>query len=362
MTSPREPTAGTPGSFPAQIVYATFPTTRRSGGVHVMMQHVRLLSAAGYSAWLWLPGPDGAPDWFDDDLPVRFGPELTLGADDLLVLPEVPVVPGRDPAPGARKVIFNQNHFYTYAAAAKPDADDPPYPGWSPMPSVWTVSQEGLDVLGALHAHLDVRLVPNFVDSARFRPRTTPTDRAGSEPGPRLSVVWFSRKRPRESSLVHRLLSADPRLAGIDLHEVTDEPWPVVADLLAAATVFIAFGHTEGFGLPVAEALAAGCLIVGYDGGGGHELFEAPGAWPVPEQRPILLVERVVDLVRREPDLRPLAAANRAWLLERYGPDRTRDALMEAVDAARAQPGAAATAVHPSAWLDTVPPNFHLTG
>ncbi len=58
-------------------------------------------------------------------------PPLRSARNDLLVLPETPTVQGRDPAPGARKVIFNQNHFYTFAAGT-PGED---FPGWSPAPA-----------------------------------------------------------------------------------------------------------------------------------------------------------------------------------------------------------------------------------
>ena len=40
------------------------------------------------------------------------------------------------------------------------------------------------------------------------------------------------------------------------------------------STIFLSFGHPEGFGLPVAEALASQCAVVGYDGIGGRELFD----------------------------------------------------------------------------------------
>ena len=332
-----------------RIVYATFATTRRSGGVHVMMQHLRLLREAGHAAALWLPGPLPAPAWFDDDVPLLVGPTLAIGGDDLLVLPEVPVRPGHDPAPGARKVIFNQNHFYTFAAGDPMGWD---YPGWTPAPDVWTVSGEGRDVLHAVHPDLDVVLVPDFVDAELF----APGDRS------RPAVAWFTRKRPREARLLHRLLASDPRLAGVELRPITDESWTDVAAILGAASVFVALGHTEGFGLPVAEALAAGCLVAGYDGGGGHELFDAPGAWPVAEQRPLLLVARVADLIARTDELRDLGPANRTWVLERYHEGRTRAALLAAVEAARARPAATATAVHPAAWLDVMDPYFHLMG
>ena len=318
-----------------------------------MAEHVRLLRAAGHDASLWVPGPDPL-DWLDAPVPTLVGPTLELGADDVLVVPEVPVVPGLDPAPGARTVIFNQNHFYTFTATPPngPSSDGRAFPDWSSAPTVWTVSHESRDVLTAVFPGTAVTVIPNPVAVDRFRPA----------PQPRSSVAWFSRKRAHESAVLERLLRADPRLAGTALHPLADEPWSEVAEVFGAATVFVALGHTEGFGLPMAEALAAGCLVTGYDGGGGRELFDAPGAWAVPEQRPLLLVDRVADLVARRLELAPVAEQNRSWVLDRYRPERTQAALLAAVAAVRASPGVATTATHPARWLDRLPPGFHLTG
>ncbi len=327
-----------------RIVYAGFATRRHSGGVQVLTEHVRLLRAAGEHAWLWLPDPDDRTDWIDADLPVLPGATTPIGAGDLLVLPETPTIHGRDPAPGARKVIFNQNHFYTYAAGM-PGQN---FPGWSPPPAVWVVSAESRDVLGAVLPDLPVTVVPNPIDGNLFAPR--PTDRA--------RVCWFPRKRPHEAALLRQILGQDPRLSGVEIVELRDSPRSDVADALGTSTVFVSLGHSESFGLPVAEALASGCLVTGYDGGGGHELFEAPGAWQVPEQRPLLLRDRVVDLLHRAGELAPLRTSNRTWVLERYSRARTADALDEAVAAAFERPGADAVATHPAAWLDALGPNF----
>lgn len=335
---------------PPRIVYAALPTTRRSGGVHVMMQHVQLLRSVGHEALLWLPGPGDRPAWFDATVPTVVAPTLDLGADDLLVLPEVPLPPGLDPAPGARVVIFNQNHFFTYAAAG--DRPDRPYPGWSTDPAVWTVSTESHAVLQALHPQLPVSLVPNFVSADRFVPAAAKRRR----------IVWFARKRPRESALLYQLLRGDARFAGVEPRPITDEDWTVVANLLGESAIFVSLAHTEGFGLPVAEALAAGCLVVGYDGGGGHELFAAPGAWSVAGQRPLLLVDQLYRVVQTMDGLAPLGAQNRDWVLSRYNPERTLAALRAAVRAALGRPGSAALASHPAQWLAMLPPQFHLTG
>ncbi|MDQ2782551.1 MAG: glycosyltransferase, partial [Actinomycetota bacterium] len=155
-----------------------------------------------------------------------------------------------------------------------------------------------------------------------------------------------------------QILGNDPRLSSVELVELVDAPRSVVADTLGTSTVFVSLGHSESFGLPVAEALASGCLVTGYDGGGGHELFEAPGAWQVPEQRPLLLRDRVVDLLDRATELAPLRTGNRAWVLEHYPRTRTADALREAVATAFERPGADSVATHPAAWLDVLGPHF----
>ncbi|KNC19401.1 hypothetical protein AC792_06635 [Arthrobacter sp. RIT-PI-e] len=332
------------GTSPGRIVYAGFATAHHSGGVHVMTQHVRLLRDAGYEAWLWLPDPANRTDWIADDVPMLFGATTPMGAHDLLVLPETPTVQGRDPAPGGRKVVFNQNHFYTFAAGA-PGED---FPGWSPAPAVWAVSAESRDVLAAALPGLPVSVVPNPVDGELFTPRRTD----------RLRVSWFPKKRPREASLLKRLLAGDPRLAGVELVELVQAPRTEVASTLGSSAVFVALGHTESFGLPVAEALASGCLVVGYDGGGGHELFEAPGAWRVPDQRPLLVRDQVADLIGNLDSLAPVRTENRRWVLERYPSARTGAALQEAVASAWPRPGTDTVAVHPAAWLDTLGPNF----
>ena len=332
------------GASRGRIIYAGFATAHHSGGVHVMTQHVRLLCGAGYEAFLWLPDPADRTDWIADDVPMLFGATLPIGADDLLVLPETPTIQGCDPAPGARKVIFNQNHFYTFAAGA-PGED---FPGWAPAPGLWVVSEESRDVLTAALPGLPVSLVPNPVDGELFAP-------AASD---QLRVSWFPKKRPREASLLKRILEDDPRLSGVDLVELVRTPRAEVAATLGTSTVFIALGHTESFGLPVAEALASGCLVVGYDGGGGHELFEAPGTWRIPDQRPLLVRDRVADLIRDVDTLGSVRAANRRWVLARYPFTRTGTALEEAVDAARLRPGGEAIATHPVAWLDTLGPHF----
>jgi Glycosyl transferases group 1 len=321
-----------------RVIYIGAEVDIPVGGVRLATDHVALLVEAGVEAYRWTPTPGYRYSWFPDTVPTLSGWELDLTADDMLVLPELAVLPGRDPAPGARKVILNQAHFLTFVTC--PDLD--PYPGWAPDPSLWTISHESVAVLRRVLPNLpEPNLIPDPIDTESFRPR-----------GERVrSIAWMPRKRPAETLLLQRMLKADPRGEGVELREIKGLSHAQVAEVLATTSVFVAFGAYagEGFGLPVAEALASGCLVTGYPAGGGEELFEAPSAWAVPDHRPTLLAERALSLLDL-PDADRVRAAGRQWVQERYDAKVTTAALLRAVDVARSRPGAACHATHPTIW------------
>lgn len=367
------------GELSPRVVYAVKEPESPGGGIRVQAKHVELLRAAGIDAALWFRKPGYRPPWFSTTAPVVGGDQLEFGADDLLVVPELYLLPGVDPAPGVRKVIFNQNHFLTYWSWR--DTDD--YPGWDPAPEVWAVSRESRDVLGRLHPDLPVHLIPNPVDTELFRPAAVRSRR----------IAWMPRRRPLEATVLERLLRNDPRTLptnpptlhsnppslptnqptlpinpptlradlptrsaelgsrGVDLAVLAELTEVQVAKALGGTSVFVALGISEGFGLPVAEALAAGCLVVGYPAGGGEELFEAPGTWRIDDARPHLLADRALELVDVAAD-DPVRAAAREWIRERYSDQITSAALLAAVEAARALPARAGTATHPIVWPD----------
>lgn len=49
-----------------------------------------------------------------------------------------------------------------------------------------------------------------------------------------------------------------------------------VAEVMGRSSIFLSFGGPEGFGMPPLEAALAGCKVIGFDGGGGEEFFQAP--------------------------------------------------------------------------------------
>ncbi|NEE03921.1 glycosyltransferase [Phytoactinopolyspora halotolerans] len=324
-----------------RVIYAIPDITVPTGGVRVLYRHIEILSNAGYRAYAWYRKRILNHDWFSSAVRTISSTTLELGDDDLLVVPEPWVVSGIDPAPGCRKVIYNQNHFYTFFSAPPVE-----YPVWRPRPAVWVSSLANRDAQLRLKDLLHVsgvEYIPLSIDTSLFRP--TRKER---------KVSWMPRKRPNEGSLLHALLDADERMAGVTLMPIEGLTERQTAAELGTTSVFVALGRDEGFGLPVAEALAAGCAVVGYPAGGGAELFECPGAHPVAESDILAIVEKVAELLCNEPSERE-RASYAEWVAARYADQDQRKALLEAVSTAFDGPGGAGEAVHPFETRPVIP-------
>ena len=81
------------------------------------------------------------------------------------------------------------------------------------------------------------------------------------------------RKNSRDAAIVSALLRSQPWFAGWTLEPIQGLGQADVAKQLQKSLAFLAFGHPEGFGLPLAEAAACGCALIGYSGLGGRELL-----------------------------------------------------------------------------------------
>ena len=264
---------------------------RAIGGVKQLYRQVEHLCALGWDAAMVTEGRGFRPSWFETTAPSlsfqdcwerrELEPDQTI-----LVLPEtylgvdLRAFRGLDISMLAR-VVFNQNAYYSYGDMASDTPqrlqsfyDDPA------VLQVLSISEDTHTFLARNLAIADDRL-------SRIVNAIEPIFKADQPRAKRMH--WMPRKNPQHVQAVLQGLqrSGMSHTQGWEGQPLQQLSHAEVAARLNGAQLFLAFGHPEGFGLPIAEAMAAGCWVVGYSGGGGQELFRfgaaeqvAFGDWP----------------------------------------------------------------------------------
>lgn len=230
----------------------------------------------------------------------------------MLVVPEMyGSAYARLPAP-LRKVVFNQGPYYTFHDLADDDRPGAPYRDLENLALVMTVSDDGRDLIRTAFPELPIEVARPVVDAAVFHPGAAPTEHR---------IAFTTSRRPVERKFIVNALRARGVKAPFQVLAGLSEQG--VAEALRSATVFLSFSELDGFGLPPAEAMACGCYVIGYDGGGGREFVDP--AYSRPVDSTVRFLEAVLEALEQTPEqLRPFGLAASRTVLERYSADGLR--------------------------------------
>lgn len=297
---------------------------RPSGGVRAIYRHVDILNNAGREASVLHKRRGFACSWFSHDTRVAWAPDVVVGSSDIVVVPEI-YAGSVDSLPAeTRLVCFNQNAYLTFAG--EPAASERHYDRFD---ATMVVSEDNRRYLSFAFPRSRVQVVPNSIDTSVFFP-------SDHLPCRRISVMPHKREadwRQVDQLVRHRLP------AGWEVDVIRGASETETARRLRSSSVFVALGQQEGFGLPVAEALASGCRVVGFHGYGGQELFRPEFADAVEDGDVVGLAEQIVQVTMTlERDRDAFVESGRAaakWIASSYTPDRqARDLLcfFEAAD------------------------------
>jgi hypothetical protein len=239
----------TTGEFAAggQLNLLTHVTTLRAQG-----RDARLLfiDNRGWSAPHFPPGVE-LPPWQAD--------AAGLTAEDVVVVGEMFGAAALAVAASpARKLIHNQNPFYSFEAFR----DVASIEAWG-CEGILCASGFIADWLRAAGWTRPLWVVRPFVDAAFHGD-------IAAERAP--WIVYMPRKRPAEARLIRGLLnSRRPDLSDVAWKMVAGVSRAECAGVLKASDLFLSLSFNEGLGLPPLEAMAAGALVVGFHGHGGRE-------------------------------------------------------------------------------------------
>lgn len=347
-----------------RIFYLSPSNPFPSGGVKQIYRHVEILSSCGIPAYVLHDTPNFQCRWFKNQVPIahlevknslRFMEKVpffrkwatfsfwgrSLNLKTPLVLPEgrsrlsredVLVVPefyGKHIqeliSPDLRFVIFNQGHYLTFRGYSYETLDEPyPYQLKHCM-GVLASSQAIFDYICAAFPEQRVKQVKLGISKRLFFPEKkkeqliTYSSYKGSSylPGSLISLLRL------------RLKKGSYQIVG--LKGLSEE---AMAQALRQSSIYLSMARQEGFGLPAAEAMACGCLVVGSHGDGGREFFSPDHSFPIPQNDLLQMSQTVEELVAvltdNEQAFDEKRDAASRFILENYSLDRERDSVLKA--------------------------------
>ncbi|MBA4356233.1 MAG: group 1 glycosyl transferase [Desulfovibrio sp.] len=265
------------------------PVRQAAGGITVLRRMAAFLVASGREAFL-VPreiageGPGWTPSESFVDAPIVPWNQLRLEPGDLWVVPEGWVnalAPGLNA--GARCLVYVQNWAYLLSAL-------PGGVSWRKLPVDFVAVSDPVARFVSATTGREAPILRPGIDTLLFRAPERKPDVSAGEP---VRIAWMPRKNKALAKQIRETFNAlDEGLAArCQWLEIADLPAQGVAAALQSAHIFLATGFPEGCPLPPLEAMACGCLCVGYMGFGGADYMRqalpqtlSPGADPAPYQ------------------------------------------------------------------------------
>jgi hypothetical protein len=259
-----------------------------AGGMRVTYAVVDMLNEGGMQAAVWHRKPGFRTTWFENQTSILYGDRRELAAGDVLVMPELNGSRYQPLTKSARVVIFNQAHFYTLGSNSSGNYEKYAYPGWPNVVAAIAVSNEIEKFLDRLTPPgFPVYRIPVLLEPMRFR----------SEPKEKVISMMENRRPGDVRALLHLLdrsdLGSDWEIALLKNMSASE-----VTDTLARSALFVSTADHDGFSLPGAEAMAAGCYVVGFHGGGAREYMDAAFCTPVEDPDIVALCDEILRAAR----------------------------------------------------------------
>ena len=281
-----------------RIFYFCPDDPSRSGGVKVIYRHVDILNENGFSASVVHQKKGFRCDWFEHNTEITWLSEARIQKNDCMVFPEIFGPAACALGPGIRKIIFNQGAYLTFQNQPL-NGDHRNIPYLHPdVAGAVVVSDDSRNYLRYTFPDLSIHRVYNAVRPDLFS--------FCREKKPQIAIMPKQNNHQiQDIAQVVNILRHRGALKNFTLKVIQNKTEAEAARLLRESLFFLSFNYHEGFSLPPAEAMACGCMVIGYHGFGGAEYFHPEHCFPVPTGDIIAFArqtEKAIDMLNTDPD------------------------------------------------------------
>ena len=278
-----------------RTVFFIPPLAKLSGGLAAIYEMANLLDALGHTVAVCAFSPEKTAHFAEAcaDLPQIAWADLAagcaLGPTDIWCIPESwpnALAPGLKA--GAAPLVYVQNWVFMLTTL-------PENVRWSQLPvSCLAVSAPVRDFVQRVFGLPSLGVLPPSIHPVFFD--TDEKKNASRAHGSTLRVGWMPRKNKalglHIQEIARNILHTENTDITLDFVEIAGKTLHEVAEILHGCDLFLSTGFPEGFALPPLEAMAAGCVPVGFSGLGGFEYMRNAPLPGFPAYAPPLTLEQ----------------------------------------------------------------------
>ena len=235
-----------------------------TGGVLKLYDFVDTLNANQINSYIIHEDNKFRVTWFKNTTKVTTVANVSIERDDVVVIPEIWAERVLTLWPGIRKIIFNQDSFNTFIPFKYNLQQVKQIYSHPDVVQVMVVSEYDFDALNWLFPGIRVKRICHGINDKIFY----------FNPHKRKQIAFMPRKGTEDFIFLDYLLALKNCLDDFTITVIDKMPLQQCARVLRESAIFLSFSHKEGFGLPPAEAMACGCIVIGYHGQGGKEFFK----------------------------------------------------------------------------------------
>ncbi|GIZ14548.1 glycosyltransferase [Capnocytophaga catalasegens] len=299
-------------------IYFVCPNNKQAtGGVKQIYRQVEILTKNGFNACVLHEKIGKKERWFDTTgIPIKYSPFLfkklkymlykrkigfieklklfflkkkskKIEKDAILVFPEIYGNCIHKIEPDIKKVIFNQNCFYTFNGYhIEENLTTNPYTHPKTLASI-VVSENSRQYLEYTFSNAKIFRLHLGINHKVFY----------LEQKKEKQICFMPRKLSEEVNQVINILKLRNNLNGWKLVPIDNKTEAEVAHIMQKSAISLCFNHKEGFGLPPVEAMACGCYVIGYQGKAGVEYFNSDFSSPIEDGNIIQYAQKVEEII-----------------------------------------------------------------
>lgn len=280
------------------VIYYFCPDLRGVvGGVKTIYRHVDILNRNQFNAAVLHSTNGFRCGWFDNATRIAYVRATRFEKDDVIVFPESLLAYFTDAhnppklklhfyrafsknrhkfylnelsKTPVRKVIFNQGVYLTFKDIDYSKTYDIPYLRRDVVATI-CISEDSHNYLNYVFPGIRIYRVHLSANRNYFYYQ------AEKKP----QIAFMSDRNSEDWNQVLNILKIKKLLEGFRLVPIKGRTVEEVGQILRESAFFFSFGKAEGFSLPPLEAMACGCVVVGYHGAGGREYFDPAFSYSV---------------------------------------------------------------------------------